>query len=42
MAAIIASDCWNVAAAEGQEAEPHHVAAEAYAIANAMLEARKA
>jgi uncharacterized protein (DUF736 family) len=40
MAAIVSSEAWNVAAAEGAEIEPHHVAAEAYAIADAMLKAR--
>lgn len=40
MAAIVGSEAWNVAAAEGSEIQPHHVATEAYAIADAMLRAR--
>ena len=41
MAALIVSDSWNIEAAPGPDVSMHHVAEEAYAFADSMLEARR-
>lgn len=43
LGALIATDCWTIESAPpGEDAQPEHVAREAYLLADAMLKARAA